>query len=305
MYDIKVKAYLGEPGNRTNFVISFPCEISFHSFDYSFRGLHTTLHNAVRIQLGDWIDFDYWYLLDDRCIRLRNPFTRWLGRMANRDFRKKLDWDGEKVLEIWLQKHSPVINYISTNWYWSPVFCRRCCRYHISMCCRESCSPRRRCTFRSSDIVYWKFEIRSRTPNFPFVPNYSFGLQSVWYLDDGIIDRNWCGWTFDVNQDSEIFEIVYHGPEDMMILYRNGIEYGFKKLWNDGKPIMGRCTPVVSYPPGTMCILLGTKRHFPTLQQLCMWKINRVVKKKDNHSQNVVSLPLPKLLKAKLSMKAI
>jgi hypothetical protein len=54
-----------------------------------------------------------------------------------------------------------------------------------------------------------------------------------------------------------------------------------------------------------VCILLETKRHSPTLQQLCMWKIDRVVKKKDNHSQNVMSLPLPKLLKAKLLMKAI
>jgi hypothetical protein len=176
------------------------------------------------------------------------------------------------------------------------------------MCCRESCSPRGRCTFSSSDIVYWKFEIRSRTPlNFPFVPNYSFGLQSVWYLDDGIIDRNWCGWTFDVNQDSEIFEIVYHGPEDMMILYRNGIEYGYKKMGGEGRYQCSNtgATPVVSCPSGTVCILLETKRHFPTLQQLCMWKIDRVVKKKDNHSQNVMSLPLPRLLKAKLSMKAI
>jgi hypothetical protein len=297
MYDIEVKAYLGEPGNRNNFFISFPCNL--HSFP-SFRGLHTTLHNEVRIQFGDWIDFDYWYLLDDRCIRLRNPFTPWLRQMGNMDFRKKF-WDGEKVFEIWLQKYASVINYISTSWHWSPpVFDYRY---------RELCSPGGGwCTFQSSDIAYWKFEIRSMRPlNFPFVPNYSFGLRSVWYLDDGTLDRRVCGWTFGVNQDSEIFEIVYHGPEDVLILYRNGIGYGYKRLGGEERY---RCSdtgaiPVVSCPPGTVCILLETKRHFPTLQQLCMWKIDRVVKKKDNHSQNVMSLPLPKLLKAKLLMKAI
>jgi hypothetical protein len=305
MHDVQVKAYLGKPGNRNNFFISFPCKLVLHSV-FPLRGLHSTLHKAVRIRLGDWIDFDYWYLLDGHCLRLLNPFTSSYGdRMVNRDFRTKLERDSGEVLEIWLQKYASVINYISTSWHWSPAVATAAyrCDYSKRVCRKGLDSFIGGCTFYSFDTAYWKFEIRS-SPRLDFPVHYSFGVRSERMSND----RTWSGWRFEVNEDqpcSEIFEIVYHGPEDMVILYRDGVEYGgFKKLGNDGRD-HPRCTPVVSCPPGTVCILLETKRHFPTLQQLCMWKIDRVVKKKDNHSQNVMSLPLPKLLKAKLSMKAI
>jgi hypothetical protein len=318
-YRIAVKAYLGEAGNRNNFFISFRCLFSsvYPSSCFNLANLDETLHKEVRIQLDDSIvDFHYWYFIGndgDNGLRLQHPFTSDSDRVAiDLDLRAKLQiWGENLTLEIWMRDST--INYISNNWDWDRYKVelgggQHCCCYNISNVDRSTRSNSKefigtRYTLDTSRIAYWKFEIRSMVRKC-----YSFGVTADFHpWDRGDTVERLCAWKVGDEARarsarrepySEIFEIVYHGPEDRMVLYRDGIERGDMRMGNDRDEGYYLCSPFVSCPPGTVCTLLETKQHFQTLQQLCERKIYRVV-----HSQNVVCLPLPKLLKVKILMK--
>jgi hypothetical protein len=322
-YNIAVKAYLGEPGNRNNFFISFRCLFSMYPSCFNLANLDETLHKEVRIQLDDSIvDFHYWYFIgnDDNGLRLHHPFTSDSDRRADLDLRAKLQiWGDNLTIEIWM--HDSAINYISNNWDWDrhKVELGQHCCYNISNVDRSltfsTTTTRRsnskefldtigtRYTLNTSRIAYWKFEIRSMVRKC-----YSFGVTADFHpWNHGDTVERLCDWKVgdeleqreDREPYSEIFEIVYHGPEDRMVLYRDGIKRGDMRMGNDRNDEgYYLCSPFVTCPPGTVCTLLETKQHFQTLQQLCERKIYRVV-----HSQNVMCLPLPKLLKVKILMK--